>query len=81
MKKKRKILGIIGGLGPAASVYFYDLITNMTEAFCDQDHIDLVLSSRASIPDRTAYITGKAMCRLFRHYWRKQKSLKISVHQ
>ena len=60
MKKKRKILGIIGGLGPAASVYFYDLITNMTEAFCDQDHIDLVLSSRASIPDRTAYITGKS---------------------
>ena len=51
-------LGILGGLGPAATVYFYDMLTSMTQASCDQDHIDIVISSRASTPDRTAYILG-----------------------
>jgi aspartate racemase len=51
-------LGILGGLGPAATVYFYDMLTSMTQACCDQDHLDIVISSRASTPDRTAYILG-----------------------
>ena len=51
-------LGILGGLGPAATVYFYDMLTSMTRASCDQDHLDIVISSRASTPDRTAYILG-----------------------
>ncbi len=51
-------LGILGGLGPAATVYFYDMLTSMTEASCDQDHLDIVISSRATTPDRTAYILG-----------------------
>ena len=58
--KKRPLLGIIGGLGPMASAYFYELITAHTKASRDQDHIDIILSSRASTPDRTAYITGKS---------------------
>ncbi|MBQ3490801.1 MAG: aspartate/glutamate racemase family protein [Clostridia bacterium] len=55
-----KTLGILGGLGPAASVYFYQLITEHTEARCDQDHLDIILISKASIPDRTDYILGKS---------------------
>ncbi len=55
-----KTLGILGGLGPAASVYFYQLITRHTEALCDQDHLDIILISKASIPDRTDYILGKS---------------------
>ena len=55
-----KTLGILGGLGPAASVYFYQLITQHTEALCDQEHLDIVLISKASIPDRTDYILGKS---------------------
>lgn len=53
-------LGILGGLGPMASAYFYELITEHTKAKCDQDHIDILLSSRASTPDRTDYIMGKS---------------------
>ncbi|MCI8589410.1 MAG: amino acid racemase [Clostridiales bacterium] len=56
---KNTVLGILGGLGPASSVYFYDLITNRTEASSDHDHIDLILSSHATTPDRTAYILGE----------------------
>lgn len=57
---KRKLLGIIGGLGPASSAYFYELITEHTKAACDQDHIDIILSSRATTPDRTDYILGRS---------------------
>lgn len=53
-------LGVLGGLGPAASAYFLEMVTEHTKAECDQDHIDLLLSSRASTPDRTAFITGKS---------------------
>ncbi len=60
MEEKRKLLGIIGGLGPMSSAYFYELITEHTKALRDQDHIDIILSSRASTPDRTDYILGKS---------------------
>ena len=49
-----------GGLGPAASCYLYQMITDHTPAQKDQDHIDIVISSRASTPDRTAFIVGKS---------------------
>lgn len=58
---KRPLLGILGGLGPMASAYFYELICAHTKASCDQDHIDIILSSRASTPDRTAFITGRSI--------------------
>ena len=54
-----KVLGILGGLGPMATVYFYEMITRHTGAACDQEHIDIVISSRASTPDRTAFILGE----------------------
>lgn len=54
------MLGILGGLGPMSTVYFYELITALTPASCDQDHIDIVISSRATTPDRTEYILGRS---------------------
>lgn len=55
-----KTLGILGGLGPAASAYFYQMITAHTQARRDQDHLDMILASKASIPDRTDFILGKS---------------------
>lgn len=60
MEEKRQLLGIIGGLGPMSSAYFYELITEHTKATCDQEHIDIILSSRATTPDRTDYILGRS---------------------
>ncbi len=54
------LLGILGGLGPMASAYFYEMITAHTKVQRDQDHIDIILSSRASTPDRTDFILGKS---------------------
>lgn len=58
--EKNKLLGILGGLGPMSTVYFYELLTALTYARCDQEHIDIVISSRATTPDRTDYIIGKS---------------------
>ncbi len=55
-----KVLGILGGLGPMATVYFYELLTRHTKAARDQDHIDVVIASRATTPDRTAFILGQS---------------------
>ena len=57
---KSKLLGVLGGLGPMATVYFYELLTSLTDAGCDQEHIDMVISSRATTPDRTAFILGES---------------------
>lgn len=56
----RPVLGIVGGLGPAASCYLYQMLIDHTPAVHDQDHIDIVISSRASTPDRTAFIVGES---------------------
>ena len=50
----RARLGVIGGMGPAASALFYRMVTDRTAASCDQEHIDLLLWSHAAMPDRTA---------------------------
>ena len=55
-----KTVGVIGGLGPMATVYFYDMVVRLTDAKTDQEHIDMVIANRATTPDRTDYIIGKS---------------------
>lgn len=43
-----------------ATVYFYEMLTSHTAAERDQDHIDIVISSRATTPDRTAFVLNKS---------------------
>jgi aspartate racemase len=58
--KVTKRLGVIGGLGPIATAYFYELVIQMTDARIDQEHIEMLIFSKPSIPDRTDYILGKS---------------------
>lgn len=58
ISKETPLLGILGGLGPMSTVCFYEMLTARTQAASDRDHIDMVISSRATTPDRTAYILG-----------------------
>jgi len=53
-------VGVLGGLGPMASVYFYEMVVNMTEAKTDQEHVDMIITNRATTPDRTAFIVGNS---------------------
>lgn len=55
-----KRLGVIGGLGPMATAYFMEMLTRMSDAETDQDHMEVLIYSRPSIPDRTRYILGES---------------------
>lgn len=58
--EQSRVLGVLGGLGPMATAYFYELVTAHTRVRRDQDHIDMVISSKATTPDRTAFILGES---------------------
>ena len=47
-------LGILGGMGAKATVQLFDIIVENTRASIDQEHLNIVILNKASIPDRTA---------------------------
>ncbi len=57
--EKEKIIGILGGMGPMATVELFKRIVLKTPAKRDQDHPRIVIYNNPKIPDRTAYILGK----------------------
>lgn len=50
----KKTVGILGGMGPAATADIFTKITACTEASCDQEHLHVIIDSNTAIPDRTA---------------------------
>ena len=52
------IIGILGGMGPEATLDLYRHIINLTPAVRDQDHIRVLIFSNPKIPDRTEAITA-----------------------
>lgn len=55
----KKTIGILGGMGPEATVYFFNLIIKMTDAATDQDHIPILIYNNPRIPPRTDALLGK----------------------
>ncbi len=55
---KTKTVGVIGGLGPLATIYFMNLVMKYTKVDTEQDYIDMIVINQASIPDRTKFILG-----------------------
>jgi aspartate racemase len=56
--ERNEPVGILGGIGPMATVYFMQRVLDLTDASRDQDHLDMLVWNHASIPDRTAYLLG-----------------------
>ena len=54
----QKVIGILGGMGPEATVDCFDKIIKNTPATGDQDHPRVVIDSNPKVPDRTAAIIG-----------------------
>ena len=54
-----KKLGILGGMGPAASAEFVNRLIAQTSASCDQEHIPFVLWSDPRVPDRSTSLRNK----------------------
>jgi len=53
------IIGILGGMGPAATVDLFDKIVKATPAACDQDHLRILVDNDPRVPDRTAALQGR----------------------
>ena len=47
-------LGILGGMGPQATLMFYQRVIDFTAAHRDQEHIPTLILSDSEMPDRTA---------------------------
>lgn len=54
----KKAIGIIGGMGPIATVELFRLIVLNTKSDVDQDHIRIYIDNHPQIPDRTKAIVG-----------------------
>jgi len=51
-------LGVVGGMGAHATARFYDLLIAKQTVAREQDYMDVLVYSKSSIPDRTAFILG-----------------------
>lgn len=56
MNEEKKILGILGGMGPLATADLYKKIVLLTQADHDNAHIHTIIDSDTGIADRTAAI-------------------------
>jgi aspartate racemase len=53
-----KVIGVLGGMGPEATLAFYEKLIANTPAARDQDHLRVVIDSNPKVPDRTAALLG-----------------------
>lgn len=56
---KKATIGVLGGMGPAATADFFSILVNADKAPTDQERLHIIVDSDPSIPDRTANILGK----------------------
>lgn len=54
-----KVIGILGGMGPEATVDFFSKIVKGTRVKKDQDHLRILINNNPKIPNRTLAIQGK----------------------
>ena len=52
----QKVIGILGGMGPEATLYLFEKIIRNTPAKCDQDHLRVIIDNNPKVPDRTRAI-------------------------
>ncbi len=54
----KKVIGILGGMGPEATLDCFGKIIKNTPAQRDQDHLRVVIDSNPAVPNRTPAIIG-----------------------
>lgn len=57
--RPERILGVLGGMGPAATARFYQDFVAATPGGRDQEHPHVVIDSDPAIPDRTDFLLGR----------------------
>lgn len=54
-----KAVGVIGGLGPFATLDFFERVLKRTRAQREQDHLRLLIDNNTKVPDRNAHMRGE----------------------
>lgn len=52
MSRRRKVVGVLGGMGPEATVDFMTKVMALTPAEKDQDHIHMIVDHNPAVPSR-----------------------------
>ncbi|HSV84522.1 MAG TPA: amino acid racemase [Ramlibacter sp.] len=55
------MLGVLGGMGPAAGAYFAYRLALLTDASSDQEHLPVLLVNDPQIPDRSDAALGRGI--------------------
>lgn len=58
MSKTTKTVGVLGGLGPEATLDFYAKVLSLTPATRDQDHLHMIIDSNPQVPNRNEAVAG-----------------------
>jgi aspartate racemase len=58
MTNKRKTVGVLGGMGPDATVDFMAKVIALTPADKDQDHLRMLVDHNPTVPNRQTFILG-----------------------
>ncbi|NIR48677.1 amino acid racemase [candidate division KSB1 bacterium] len=56
---RKKTIGVLGGMGPEATVLFFRRLVELTPAERDQDHIPIIVYNNPQTPDRTEAVFGR----------------------
>ncbi len=59
MKRSRQVIGILGGMGPEATLCLYYHLLRLNKGQKEQDHAHVIIDSNPSIPDRTCWLLEK----------------------
>ncbi len=52
------LIGILGGMGPLATVDFMAKVVQLTDAACDQQHLPMLIANLPHVADRSRAILG-----------------------
>ena len=58
MSEATKTVGVLGGMGPAATLDFFARVLAASNAKRDRDHIRLIIDCNPHVPDRNAAVAG-----------------------
>ncbi len=59
-REQMKTIGVLGGMGPMATVNLVQTIVGNTLAKSDQEHPPVIIDSNTRIADRTAFLLGQS---------------------
>ena len=59
--KREKTAGVMGGMGPDATVDFMAKVIAYTDSGNDQDHVHMIVDNNPKVPNRQAAIRGEAL--------------------